>query len=87
MPDLASKLDLDERLHPIAKAILKGEQIKSNELKKIKNAGGGGQGDILFLNNIFVVKKYVHGKKEDDGGKFTETACLQNHNNKQEHYA
>jgi hypothetical protein len=34
VPDLAGKLDKDSRLHDFAKAILKGEEIKNEELEK-----------------------------------------------------
>ena len=52
-------------LHPIAKAIYRGEIIIEKVILSLKKAGGGGQGEVFFLDDRFVVKLVYEYKQGD----------------------
>jgi hypothetical protein len=50
--------------------------VKEDDIKSLKKAGVGGQGDVFFLSKEFVIKKFPKFKVGDHAGgqEITQTA-------------
>jgi hypothetical protein len=59
MPGIAKALEKDSRLHPIARAVIKGQIVKDKDINNLTKAGSGGQGDVFIIDENFVVKKFI----------------------------